>query len=75
MEDVGGRGVIHNNHFVEVTTQATQILDIIPSMKDARLPEKAAAESTPLVQEIGDWVCILMEKHGQFKAKSLCRYS
>lgn len=59
MEDVGGGGVVHNNHFVEVTTQATQILDIIPSVKDARLPEKAAAESTPLVQEIGDWVCIL----------------
>lgn len=59
MEDVGGGGVVHYNDFVKVTTQATQVLDVIPSVKDARLPEKAAAESTPLVQEIGDWVCIL----------------
>lgn len=68
MEDVGGGGVVHNNDFVKVATQATQVLDVIPSVKDARLPEEAAAESAPLVQEVGYRVCILTEKRTRFKA-------
>lgn len=59
VEDVGGRGVVHDDDLVQVATQATQVLDVITSVEDAGLPEQAAAESAPLVQEVGDGVCIL----------------
>lgn len=59
VEDVGGRGVVHDDDLVEVATQATQVLDVITSVEDAGLPEQAAAEGAPLVQEVGDGVCIL----------------
>ncbi len=59
VEDVGGRGVVHDDDLVQVPTQATQVLDVIASVEDAGLPEQAAAESAPLVQEVGDGVCIL----------------
>lgn len=59
MEDVGGRGVVHDDDLVQVATQATQVLDVVASVEDARLPEEAAAESAPLVQEVGDGICIL----------------
>lgn len=59
VEDVGGGGVVHDDDLVEVPAQATQVLDVIPSVEDARLPEKAAAERAPLVQEVGDRVCVL----------------
>lgn len=59
VEDVGGGGVVHNDDLVQVTTQATQVLDVITSVKDAGLPEQAAAESPPLVQEVRDGVCVL----------------
>lgn len=59
VEDIGGRGVVHDDDLVQVATQATQVLDVITSVEDAGLPEQAAAESAPLVQEIRDGVCIL----------------
>lgn len=59
MEDVGGRGVVHNDDLVKVTTQATKVLDVISSVEDAGFPEQATAESTPLVKEVRDGVCIL----------------
>lgn len=65
MEDVGGGGVVHNNDFVEITTQTTQVLHIITSVENARLPKEAAAERAPLVQEVRDGVCVLSERRGQ----------
>ncbi len=62
MEDVGGRGVVHDDDLVQVATQATQVLDVITSVEDAGLPEQAAAESAPLVQEVGDGVRVLRKK-------------
>lgn len=62
MEDVGGGGVVHDDDFVEVAAQATQVLDVITSVEDAGLPKEAAAERTPLVQEIGDGVCVLTQR-------------
>lgn len=59
VEDVGGRGVVHDDDLVQVATQATQVFDVITSVEDTGLPEEAGAESTPLVQEVGDGVCIL----------------
>lgn len=59
MEDVGGRGVVHDDDLVQVPAQATQVLHVVAAVEDAGLPEKAAAEGAPLVQEVGDRVCIL----------------
>lgn len=59
MEDVGGGGVVHNDDLIQVTTQTTQVLDVVTPVKDAGLPEEAAAEGPPLVQEVRDGVCIL----------------
>lgn len=59
MENIGGRGVVHNDDLVEVTTQPTQVLDVVAPVEDAGLSEQAAAESAPLVQEVRDGVCIL----------------
>ena len=59
MEDVGGRGVVHDDDLVKVATQAAQVLDVISSVEDAGLPEQATAESTPLVEEIRDGICVL----------------
>ena len=59
MEDVGGRGVVHDDDLVQVSTQATQVLHVVPSVKDAGLAEQAGAEGAPLVQEVRDGVCVL----------------
>lgn len=59
MEDVGGWGVVHDDDLVKVTTQATQVLNVISSVEHARLPEETTAESAPLVKEIRDGVCVL----------------
>lgn len=52
VEDVGGGGVIHNDDLVEVAPQTTEVLDVVTSMEDARLPEEAAAKGAPLIQEV-----------------------
>lgn len=59
VEDVGGRGVVHDDDFVEVTAQTTQVLDVISPVEDTGLPEEATAESAPLVQQVRDGVSVL----------------
>lgn len=59
MKDVGGRGVVHDDDLVEVTSEATQVLDVVTSVEDTGFPEQAAAERAPFVQEVGDWICVL----------------
>lgn len=59
MEDVGGRGVVHDDDLVQVPAQATQVLHVVAAVEDAGLTEKAAAEGAPLVQEVRDRICIL----------------
>ena len=66
VEDVGRGGVVHDDDLVEVATQATQVLDVIPSVEDAGLPEQAAAESAPFVQEVGDGVCVLQRQEEDY---------
>lgn len=63
VEDVGGRGVVHDDDLVQVATQAAQVLHVVAPVEDAGLPEQAAAESAPLVQEVGDGVCILKQTY------------
>lgn len=59
MKNVGGGGVVQDDDLGEVSTQAAQVLDVIPPVEDAGLAEEAAAEGPPLVQEVGDGVGVL----------------
>lgn len=52
VEDVGGRRIVNDDDLIKVATKATEVLNIIPSMEDAGLPEETTAESTPLVQQV-----------------------
>lgn len=61
VEDVGGGGVVHDDDLVQVAAKATQVLDVISPVEDAGLPEEAAAESPPLIEEIGHRVCVLKQ--------------
>lgn len=66
MEDVGSRGVVHDDDLVQVATQAAQVLHVVTPVEDAGLPEQTAAESAPLVQEVRDWICILKQTYTLF---------
>ena len=59
VEDVGGRGVVHDDHLVQVAAQPAQVLDVVPPVEDARLPEETGAEHPPLVQQVGHGVGVL----------------
>lgn len=61
MKDVGGRRVVHDDDLVQVTTQATQVLHIVSSMKDTGLSEEATAEGAPFVQEVRHRVSVLQK--------------
>lgn len=59
VKNVGGGGVVHDDDLGEVATQAAQVFDVIPPVKDAGLAEEAATESAPLIQEVRNRVCVL----------------
>lgn len=59
MEDVGGRRIVHNDHFAQLPPKATQVFHIVPTMENTRFPEEPGPEHTPAVQQIGHRVCVL----------------
>lgn len=59
VENVGGWRVVHDDDLAEVAAQSAQVLDVVAAVKDAGLSEEAAAESAPLVQQVGDGVGVL----------------
>jgi hypothetical protein len=59
MEDVGGRRIVHDDHFAQLPSQATQVLHIVPTVEHAGFSEESGPEHTPAVQEVGNRVCIL----------------
>lgn len=66
MENVGGRRIVHNDDVVELSSQPAEVFDVVPSVKDAGLPEEPRSENPPLVQEVCYGVCILSTaKHKQ----------
>lgn len=71
MKNVGGGGVVQDDDLGEVATQAAQVLDVIPPVKDAGLSEEAAAEGPPLVQEVRDGVGVLRPQTGQLVGAAL----
>lgn len=62
VEDVGGRRVIQDEGFVEVSAQAAQVFHIAALMEHARFPEKPGPEHATLIQQVRHRVCVLMKK-------------
>lgn len=70
VEDVGSGRVVHDDDLAKVAAQPAQVLDVVATVEDAGLPEEAAAEGAPLVQQVGDGVGVLPRPPG--KEKKLC---
>lgn len=64
VKNVGGGGVVYDDDLSEVATQAAQVLDVVAPVKDAGLAEQSATESSPLIQEVRNRVCILWSNMG-----------
>lgn len=60
MEDVGGRRVIQDEGFVEVSPQTAQVFHVATLVEHTRFPEEPGPEHTTLIQQVSHWVCILM---------------
>lgn len=62
MEDVWGGGIVHNDDLPQVPAQLVEVLDVVPVVEDAWLPEQSGAEYAPPVQQVGHGVCILGQR-------------
>ncbi len=63
MENVGSRGVVHNDDVPELSPEPTKVFNIVPSVENAGFPEESRPKHTPLVQQVSHRVSIL--KHTQ----------
>lgn len=59
VEDVGGRRIVHDDHFAQLPSQATQVLHVVPSMENTGFSEESGPEHAPAVQEVSYRVCVL----------------
>ena len=59
MKDVGGGRVVDDDDFVELSAEATEVLDVVAAVEDARLAEEARVEHVPLVQQVRHGVGVL----------------
>lgn len=59
MENVGSRGVVHNDDVPELSPEPTKVFDIVPSVENTGFPEESRPKHTPLVQQISHRVGIL----------------
>ena len=59
MKDVGGGRVIDDDYLVELPAEATEVLDVVAAVEDARLAEEARVEHVPLVQQVRHGVGVL----------------
>lgn len=59
MEDIGGRGVVHNDDFAQLPAQSAEVFDVVSSVEHAGFPEEPCPEHSPLVQKVRHGVCIL----------------
>lgn len=63
MENVGSRGVVHNDDVPELSPEPTKVFNIVPSVENAGLPEESHPKHAPLVQQVSHRISIL--KHTQ----------
>lgn len=59
VEDVGGRRIVHDDHFTQLPSQATEVLHIVPTMENTGFSEESGPEHTPSIQKVSYRVCIL----------------
>mmetsp|Transcript_28771 Transcript_28771/g.77932 ORF Transcript_28771/g.77932 Transcript_28771/m.77932 type:complete len:244 (+) Transcript_28771:1068-1799(+) len=61
MEKVRVRRVVNDNRFRQVSVQDRQVLHVISLVKDTGLPEQSVADHLLWIQQIQEWVCVLVE--------------
>jgi hypothetical protein len=49
MEYVRGRRIVDDDHFAQLSSQATQVLHVVSTMENARFSEEPGSEHTPAV--------------------------
>ena len=59
MKHVGGGRVVHNDDFVQLPTQPTEVLDIIATMKHTRLAEKPTSKHVPFIKKVRHRIRVL----------------
>lgn len=59
MEDVGGRWVVYDDDFTELSAQPAEVFDIVSSVENTWFPEKPGAKHPPLVQQVCHRVSVL----------------
>ena len=65
MENVGSRRIVDNDDFLEFAAKATEVLDVVAAVEDARFAEEARAEHAPLVEQIGHRIGVLGQAGGE----------
>lgn len=66
MEDVGGRWVVYDDDFTELSAQPAEVFDVVSSVENTGFPEEPGTEHPPLVQQVCHRVSVLSrqtEKH------------
>jgi len=59
MEDVWWRRIVDDDDSLELSTEPTEVLNVVPSMEDAGFAEKAWAKDAPLIQKVRHRVGVL----------------
>lgn len=49
VEDVRGRRIVHNDHFAQLPSKATQVFHVVPTMENTRFSEEPCPEHPPAV--------------------------
>lgn len=49
VEDVRGRRIVHDDHFAQLPSKATQVFHVVPTMENTRFSEEPCPEHAPAV--------------------------
>lgn len=59
VEDVGGRRVVYDDDFAELSAQSAEVFDVVSPVENTGFPEEPGTKNPPLVQQIRYRVGIL----------------
>ncbi len=59
VEDVGGRWVVYDDDFTELSAQPAEVFDVVSSVENTGFPEEPGTKHPPLVQQVCHRVSIL----------------
>lgn len=60
MENVRGGRIVNDDDVVEFTSQPAEVFDVVPSVKNAGFSKESSPEHTPLIQQVGHRIGILL---------------